>query len=133
MTVNALELPPLRDDLFAVEPFSLRASRCRLDRQVSFPVRDFCPACAGQDVELIDLPTEGTLTTYSTVHQAPPGVRTPYRLGYVELEGPVVLLARIDADQEPVIGSRMRLVPYAIESRDGDKLVFAFTPEEGAS
>ncbi len=133
MSTVTLELDPLRTDLLAVDPFRLRGSRCRVDGRVSFPVRDFCPACAGQEVEEIDLPSVGTLLTYTTVHQAPPGMWTPYRLGFVDLDGPVVLLSRISSEEEPVIGSRVALVPHAIESPDGERLGFAFAPEAVAS
>jgi uncharacterized OB-fold protein len=48
-------------------------------------------------METVELSRAGRLYTWTTVHAAPPGVATPYALGYVDLPEGVRLLAPIDA------------------------------------
>ena len=48
------------------------------------------------------LACEGTLYSYSVVHQAPKGWIVPYALGYIDLADNVRVLAHIDVAQEKI-------------------------------
>ncbi|WP_128638378.1 MULTISPECIES: Zn-ribbon domain-containing OB-fold protein [Rhodococcus] len=130
---NVLDLPPLRSDLFTTEPFALVGTQCESGHS-SFPTRDFCPVCYSTDVQPIELPPSGTVETFTTVHQAPPGVTVPYHLAFVRLPGPVVLLSRLQlaTGGEPQIGDEVHIVPSRMRIDDVDHLTFAFELKEHA-
>ena len=63
-----------------------------------------------EDIEKVQLAEEGTLYSYSIVHQAPKGWAVPYALGYVDLPDNVRVLAHLDAPAEKIaINMPMRL------------------------
>jgi len=64
----------------------------------SFPRALVCTECMSEDIEPVALGTEGTLYSYSVVHQAPKGWRVPYVVGYVDLPDNVRVFAHLDAD-----------------------------------
>jgi uncharacterized OB-fold protein len=74
----------------------LVAGRCRACRAYSFPRAAVCTSCLCEDIEPVALSRDGTLYSYSVVHQAPKGWRVPYALGYVDLAEGVRVLAHID-------------------------------------
>lgn len=93
-----------------------------------------------EDIEPVELSTEGTLYTYTTQEFPPPlpykGNRdpktfTPYVVGFVELaEGVLVetLLIGANAD-ELTIGQRLVSTTTTLETEDGKSLTtFAFRP-----
>ncbi len=75
----------------------LIAGHCRACGARSFPKGEVCTNCLSEDVEAIRLHSEGTLYSYSVVHQAPKGWNVPYALGYVDLPEGVRVLAHLDA------------------------------------
>jgi len=82
-------------------PPRLLASRCRSCGQVAFPAGPHCPRCwAG--TERLTLPAEGTLYTFTTIHD---GGGPPRVLGYADF-GPVRVLAPL-AGAPPRIGARV--------------------------
>jgi uncharacterized OB-fold protein len=92
------------------------------------------------DIEAIELSTEGTLYTYTTQEFPPPlpykGIRDPkafkpYVVGFVELaEGVLVETLIVDATADQLmIGQRLVSTTTALETEDGKSLVtFAFRP-----
>jgi uncharacterized OB-fold protein len=122
----------------------LFASRRRSSGVVKFPAErpelfDGDPEIQ-DDIEAIELSTEGTLYTYTTQEFPPPlpykGVRDPklfrpYVVGFVELpEGVLVeaLIVGATADQLK-IGQRLVSTTTTLETEDGKSLVtFAFRP-----
>ncbi|MFI2557087.1 Zn-ribbon domain-containing OB-fold protein [Nocardia farcinica] len=86
---------------------------------------------------LVPLPRTGTVYTATTVHLPVPGLRTPYSLVIVELDGVGVrALARVTgADPGTVsIGDRGRMVLRRIAVRSGiPDYGYAFEPEPGAT
>ncbi|EME56243.1 hypothetical protein G352_22181 [Rhodococcus ruber BKS 20-38] len=131
MSTDTLDLPPLRDDLFTTDPFTLIGSECT-SGHVSFPARDFCPRCYSVDVHTVNLPREGTIETFTTVRQAPPSFAVPYHLAFIRLDGPVVLLARLQfpSEHSPQIGQHVRLAAAETEIDGQPHLSFAFVPKE---
>ena len=125
-------------DLSTGEP-RLIGGRCPHCEQVVFPHRERCPGCAGEGVEAIPLPTEGTLWSHTVQGFPPPSPPyfgaggdefEPYGVGYVELPGALRVESRLLADPgELRIGMRLRLVPLDVE---GESLfAFAPIPEDG--
>lgn len=122
----------------------LFASRRRSTGTVKFPAErpellDGDPHIQ-DDIEAIELSTEGTLYTYTTQQFAPPlpykGNRSPevfkpYVVGFVELaEGVLVETLIIGAEPTDLrIGQRLVSTTTTLETADGRSLVtFAFRP-----
>ena len=103
---------------------STHCAHCKL---VSFPPRNICRACWGQDLPWVDLATHGTLYSFTRVHVAPGAFRadTPYAIGIIDLnqgprlmcrmvgelstqhlDGPVQMLV-LQYDDGPLFGARM--------------------------
>jgi uncharacterized OB-fold protein len=88
----------------------LIGGRCRNCQALSFPRAAVCVSCFSEDIEKVQLAEEGTLYSYSIVHQAPKGWAVPYALGYVDLPDNVRVLAHLDAPAEKIaINMPMRL------------------------
>ena len=94
-----------------------------------------------EDIEKIELSTDGTLYTFTTQEFPPPlpyrGVRdpkafTPYVVGFVELAENIIvesLIVGATAD-ELRIGQRLVSTVTTLETEDGESLTtFAFRPE----
>jgi uncharacterized OB-fold protein len=117
---------------------ALIGSRCSCGT-VAFPSQDTCPRCGG-DMDVIALPTRGTLWTYTTQGFRPKGPPegyylgpeseaefVPYALGYVELPGHCKVETRLvgddfdfDAEMELVI------VPFRRDEEGNELMTFAF-------
>ena len=88
----------------------LIGGRCRKCETLSFPRAAVCANCLSEDIEAVELAHEGTLYSYSIVHQAPKGWTVPYALGYVDLPDNVRVLAHLDAPADKItINMPMRL------------------------
>jgi uncharacterized protein len=116
---------------------ALAGSRCRSCGTVTFPRQSSCPRCAGIDVEVHALATEGTLWAFTEQLFAPkppyavqaPDFR-PFVVGYVELAGEVIVESRILGVADSLhIGQAVALVTEAF-TPEGDVLTYAFTPVE---
>lgn len=122
----------------------LFASRRRSTGVVKFPAErpelfDGAPEIQ-DDIEAIELSTQGTLYTYTTQQFPPPlpykgnrdpKVFTPYVVGFVELpEGVLVETLIIGAEPTDLrIGQRLISTTSTLETADGQALVtFAFRP-----
>lgn len=117
---------------------TLLGGRSRLTGEIKFP----CPkGASAEDFEPIPLKTEGTLWAY-TVQRFPPGkpfvgvtdrnLFKPFGVGYVELDGQVIVETRIVTNDLKAlkVGLPMRLVLETFERGDGgaDVTSYAFTP-----
>lgn len=139
------EALPIADGLFtwpAEEP-RLLGSRCRDCQRAEFPVRDSCPACGSGEVEIEELPTRGTLWTWTVQRFLPkspynsgetPETFQPYGVGYVELPGAVRVEGRL-TENDPAklrVGMAMELV-FQVWKRDEEgreRVTYAFRPVE---
>jgi uncharacterized OB-fold protein len=119
------------------DTLALAGSRCRTCATVTFPRQESCPRCAGVEVEVHTLATEGTIWAF-TEQLFPPkppyAVQgadfLPYFVGYVELGGEVIVESRLVAPPGSLrIGQPVRLTTEAF-APGGDVVTFAFTPDE---
>ncbi|MDT5267396.1 MAG: uncharacterized protein QOI90_4022, partial [Mycobacterium sp.] len=97
-----------------------------------------------EDIEAIELSTEGTLYTYTTQEFAPPlpykgnrdpKVFKPYVVGFVELaEGVLVETLIVEATPAELrIGQPLVSTTFTLETADGASLLtFAFRPAEAS-
>lgn len=102
--------------------------------QQVFPPTPVCPSCLSENVSDVDLPTEGTLYSWSTVHVAPSNWHTPYIAGYVDLAPQVRVFAHIvDTDgADMAMDMPVQLVAAELgREADGTPVVsYAFTPSK---
>ena len=124
---------PLRAGLFQFDPPKLLGSRCPDCGVVVFPSKDFCPACHSEaDQASVLLSERGTVFSYTVVHQAPAGRRTPYVLAYVDLEDGVRVMAQIDHAPDDVrLGMPVSLdIRQVSEDAQGPIVGYVFVADE---
>ena len=135
---------PIHDGLFTwpSEAPRLLGSRCADCGNHMFPVQDGCSRCSGASTDTVELGREGTLWTWTVQSYPPksppfagnvdPETFEPYGVGYVDLDGKLLVESRLtvaDPDQLD-IGMPLEMVidPLFIND-DGDQVVtFAFAP-----
>lgn len=126
-------LEPFRHDLFDSDPLTLLGSTCAACSTVTFPQREFCPACrATGSIETVQLPRAGKVHTFTVIRQAPAGIDVPYVLARVELDDGTRLMAQVLTDRPDTvgIGDRLRLVDAVFRPQPGVRRAgFAFVVE----
>ncbi len=113
---------------------NLIGSRCLNCGAHFFPVREACSRCLGDDLETVPFSTQGTLYTYSVVHQSTPSFEVPYVLGYVDFPEGVRIMGQITGCDIEDIHIGMPLVlslePWG-EDDEGTPLIgYRFRPAE---
>jgi hypothetical protein len=113
----------------------LMGSRCRSCGALHLPPRPLCPTCHGEELEWEQLPTEGKLMAFTTIHIAPTamldagyGRDNPYCSGVVKLDsGPAISAQILGVDpqrpEEIKIGTPVT-VEYVERELAGEKKTF---------
>ncbi len=113
-------------------PPRLLACRCEAGSsarecdEVLFPPRPLCPVCWGP-TEIFELPTDGTLYTFTTVEVPSSHAEPPYTLGYADL-GRVRVLGHLVGGR-PRIGAPVTVTAITVGAgagHGGPGLVYAF-------
>lgn len=123
----------------------LLGSRCRACGAVAFPRQGSCPRCTSEEVEEHRLARTGKLWGF-TIQGFPPkepymasadAPFRPYGVGYVDLDGEVLVESRLVADdwRALAVGMPMALVVVPFhEKEDGTPVMtYAFAPTEERS
>ncbi|MGE4167130.1 MAG: Zn-ribbon domain-containing OB-fold protein [Xanthobacteraceae bacterium] len=109
----------------------LMGGRCKNCSASSFPRSDVCTSCLSEDIEAVTLGDEGTLYSFSIVHQAPRGWNTPYALGYVDLSDEIRVLAHIDIPTAAIaIDMPVKLAVGVVGSDDSGMPMYSYTFKE---
>ena len=118
----------------------LMGSRCRSCGALHLPPRALCPACYGEEMEWVEMPQEGKLVAFTTVHIGPTAMieagydrKNPYCVGIVELSDGSRISAQIlgvEAAKPEDISIGMRVRVAFVERGDGEaqRTVLAFQP-----
>jgi len=91
----------------------LISTRCRQCGRVSFPPKPICRSCWSEDIDWIDLPSDGTLYSFTRVHVVPRAFLADalYDIGIVDLPNGVRLMCRLlDVGPDTGVGSAVRMV-----------------------
>jgi uncharacterized OB-fold protein len=98
----------------------LVAGRCQKCGGYALGIREFCPHCSAQNTLQEDrIGRTGRLYSATVIHQGPNAFNTPYRVGYVDIEGGLRIFAHIeDGTAGPSIGD---VVDLDIEARMTDR------------
>jgi len=113
----------------------LCTTRCAWGLRTAWPPRGFCPECADDRFDWVELPGEGEVRA-CTVQEAglPAGFAGPRVFAIVEVGGHPVFSILLDADPARVRpGLRVRLRPLRVddEPRGAPRWLPAFVPAEG--
>ena len=125
---------------------ALIGSECTECGVITFPRQSSCPSCCGSNIVPRRLAKSGRLWTWTTQEFLPKPpyavARTteefvPFKLGYIELPGEVLVESRITAPEHQAlaIGMPMRLTfePLFTDAEGVEVMSFAFEPmPEGA-
>ena len=119
----------------------LIGSECQDCGVVSFPRQTGCPKCCGSNVVLRRLGTMGQLWTWTTQEFLPkppyalaasPEAFVPFKVGYIELPGEVIVESRITTprNESLSIGMEMQLLiePLFTDATGAEVMGFAFAP-----
>jgi uncharacterized OB-fold protein len=114
-------------------PPHLVAHECKSCGARYFDRRNACASCFGTDFTTVDIPTEGTLRTFTIVAFAAPGVEVPFVSGVIDCDGTSVRgnLVNVEPDAEHVqTGMKLRLTTYSLGTDDHgtEAISFAFEP-----
>ena len=92
----------------------LKGGKCNKCGNITYPARKVCPKCHSDDIEIIDLPREGKILTYTIIYSAPEGFGdfAPYAVAIVELtNGARLMLQIVDTDFKDIaIGKKVSIV-----------------------
>jgi benzoylsuccinyl-CoA thiolase BbsA subunit len=104
----------------------LVAGRCERCGGQALGLREFCPHCHAQGaMREARVGRSGRVYTATAIHQGPSGYKTPYRVGYVDIEDNMRVFAHLDNGADaPAIGD---LVTLDIQPLAADKAGQAMT------
>ena len=110
----------------------LSTTRCTRCGRTEWPPRGFCPECAGDGFEWVDLPSEGTVHAFTVQDTGlPAGFTGPRVFAIVKLGPHRLFSVLLDVDPGRVtLGQRVRLTPMAVapDGRGNPRWLPAFTP-----
>ena len=94
----------------------LSTTRCTACRRIAWPPRGFCPECASDRFDWVDLPAEGTIHAFSVQDTGlPSGFEGPRVFAIVKLNGHRIFsLIRGTDPASLTIGQRVRLAPLRV-------------------
>jgi uncharacterized OB-fold protein len=118
-------------------PVHLLGARCGACGETFFPRRTFCANCSSDQMNEVELPSHGIISTYTIVRQQLPGsaMVPPYPIVRVALEGGTSLqTVMVDCDPEKVrIGDPVAIVVHRIKDDEAGNTVVSFVarPADG--
>ena len=98
-----------------------------------FDRRNACAGCFGTEFTTAEVPTEGTLKSFTIVAFAAPGVEVPFVAGVVDCGGTSVRANVINCEPTPehvTLGMSLRLATYSMGTDDNgvEAIGFGFEP-----
>lgn len=113
----------------APQRYRLEAGKCTKCGKVHFPPRLVCDACKSEEFEMVNLPREGTILSFTEVHTPSSNFsdEAPFAVGVIDLGNDVRILAQVvDSDPGEVkIGAPVRLEFRKIQ-KDGESGVLCY-------
>ncbi len=124
---------PLVDYLVLGDEPHLIAHECEQCGARYFDHRNACANCSGTSFKTVDIPTEGTVTTFTIVSLAAPGIPVPFVSAIVDCGGTPVRtnLVNVEPDPEHVtLGMKVRLTTFSlgVDSAGVEAIGFGFEP-----
>jgi hypothetical protein len=117
-----VNVPDLISSLWSAgSPPQLLGSRDRLSGELRFPAHLAQSPLAAAS-ETVELQSCGSIYSFTRIHPNPKTGQAPFCLGYVDLDGPVRVMGRIEGEQVR-IGARCKAAP-------NDQLGYVFVVDE---
>ncbi len=94
----------------------LSTTRCTACQRTAWPPRGFCPECASDAFEWVDLPAHGTIHAFTVQDTGlPAGFSGPRVFAVVKVDGHRIFAVVRNADPAALaIGQRVRLAPLRV-------------------
>ena len=126
---------PLVEYLVLGDEPHLVAHECTSCKARFFDRRNACASCFGTEFRDVDVPTEGTLRSFTIVTFAAPGVPVPFVAGIVDAGGTSVRtnIINVEPDDAHVkLGMKVRLATYSMGTDDDgvEAIAFGYEPIE---
>jgi len=125
---------PLVDYLVLGDDPHLVANACESCGALFLDRRNACASCGGTAFAKKALATTGTLTSFTIVQRAAPGVPVPYVSCTVSLDGGGIVKANlVGVEPDPAaikLGTQVRLTtfPCGVDEEGTEAIAFGFTP-----
>lgn len=106
----------------------LVSTNCTSCGHTAFPPRELCPKCHAADLRWVELPEEGTIYSFTTIHMGAGdfGKEGPYDVAIIDLvDGPRLVTRLLHNEIAPQINGRVTLVVLAYS----DGCLFAASPQ----
>ena len=120
------------DYLVLADPPYLRAAECKTCGARYFDRRNACASCGKTAFGEVAVPSEGELRSFTIVHQAAPGIRTPFVAAVVDCGGTSVRGNVINTPADPrlvTLGMKVRLAIFSLGEKDGVEAIgYGFEP-----
>jgi uncharacterized OB-fold protein len=114
----------------------LVTSACRKCRRMDWPPRLFCPECAADGFDWVDLPPEGTVHAFTVQETGvPAGFQAPLIFAIVKVADLRIFAPIVGVNPAAVsVGARVRLKPVRVadDVKGRSRHLVAFEPAEGA-
>jgi uncharacterized OB-fold protein len=125
---------PLVDYLVLGEKPHLVAHECTQCSARYFDRRNACASCCGSSFHEVPVASHGTVTTFTIVSFAAPGIPVPFVSAVIDCEGTPVRANLVDVPPDPehvYTGMRVSLTTFSIgtDSVGVDAIGFGFRPE----
>ena len=108
--------------------YRLEAGKCTKCGKVFFPARLVCDECKSRDFEMVNLPEEGEIMTYTVIRTPPSGFddEAPYAIGIVKLGETQLLTQIVDCELDKLeIGAKVR-VEFRLVQESGKSGVLCY-------
>ena len=112
---------PLVDYLVLGDRPHLVATACTSCGATYFDRRNACASCFGTEFKQVDVATEGTVSTFTIVAFAAPGIPVPFVSAVVDCDGTPVRANLINVEPDPdhvSTGMKGRLTTYSLGTDD---------------
>jgi uncharacterized OB-fold protein len=125
---------PLVDYLVLGDHPHLVANECEECGARYFDRRSACANCSGTSFKKVEVPTEGTVRTFTIVSLAAPGIPVPFVSAVVDCGGTSVRANVINVEPDPehvTTGMKVRLTTFSMgeDSAGVEAVGFGFEPD----
>jgi uncharacterized OB-fold protein len=128
-----------KESEYSVDRKELYGNECVSCKIKFFPQRQFCPQCLEDgDMKAFNVPKSGTIYSYTQIHVAPKSFKTPYFVGFIDVDQDIRLFGHLQGFGEGniKIGQRVNisLEEIGVEKENNETLygvVFTVMKEAG--
>jgi len=109
------------------QKYRLEAGKCKRCGKILFPPRLICPKCGGKEFDVINLPLEGKILSWTVIHTGHPSFSDlqPYGIVLIEvMEDVKILMPFADFKREDLkIGSKVKIEFRKIQEGGEDGVI----------